>query len=127
MNCIGYVTYAYGLKCSYSVDQFENYEGFEELLGIDDVYSQLQVGDVICWEGEEIDGDINNHAQIWAGDHKVWESAYSKKHPESSCVRLEKFERLADNFYYNDKFIRQDSVKVRYFRPINKEFGNQYD
>lgn len=61
--------------------------------------------------------DVNNHAQIWAGNGMVWESADSWNHPETACVRHESYERLADNFYYNAKCILQDSVHVRYCRP----------
>ena len=116
MNCIGFVTYVYGKKCMYGVENFDKYSGFDELTNITDV-SQLQVGDVICWEGIEVDGDVNNHAQIWAGDGMVWESAESTTYPETSCVRYERFSRLERDWYYNPSCMKQDTVSVRYFRP----------
>ena len=122
MNCIGFVTYVYGKKCMYGVSNFDKYDGFNELTDITDV-SQLQVGDVICWEGIEVDGDINNHAQIWAGNGMVWESSRSTMYPKSSCVRYERCERSGADFYYNTDLVKQDSVNVRFFRPSAETLG----
>ena len=109
----------------YDVANFDKYEGFKELTNITDV-SQLQVGDVICWEGIDINGKENDHAQIWAGNGMVWESAEAKPITDAK-VRYEKYTRLADNWYYNSSKMQQDTVSVRYFRPTDELVRELYE
>ena len=49
---------------------------------------------------------------------------HSREQTETSCVRYESCGRSGANFYYNETFIKQDSVKVRYFRPSTENFGD---
>lgn len=116
-NCIGFVTYMYNIEPKYDVANFEKYDQFESLDGIKS-FKNLQIGDVIRWQGVEIaTGEVNNHVQIYAGNGYVWESADSSmKHG----VRYWEFSKML-NYYKNPKNIKQETLMIDYFRFKKEE------
>ena len=44
---------------------------------------------------------------------------------ENTNVRYERYGRSGADFYYNEKFVQQDSVRVRFFRPSAQTLGLQ--
>jgi len=111
-NCIGFVTYMYGIEAKYSVANFEAYSHFKKLSGITS-FDKLQIGDVIRWRGVMSDGRINNHVQIYAGNGYVWESADS---PTKNGVRYWDVD-LIKNWYE-----KETMYEVDYFRPKKEEW-----
>nr|WP_256397994.1 NlpC/P60 family protein [Treponema sp. Marseille-Q4132] len=107
-NCIGFVTYMYNIEPKYDVANFEKYDQFESLDGIKS-FKNLQIGDVIRWQGVEIaTGEVNNHVQIYAGNGYVWESTLSTTN--QSGVRYWTLSSIR-NWYRNNT-----TYKVDYFR-----------
>ena len=105
INCIGFLSYMFGVDAKYEVENFEQYSQFEKLPVT--AVTDLNPGDVIRWRGTEVDGEANNHVQIWAGNGKVWESSFG------SGVRYEDYSRIA-KWYTNPKKITE--YQLDFFR-----------
>ena len=116
LNCIGFVTYMYGIEAKYSVENFEKYPDFKKLNRIKS-FKNLQIGDVIRWRGVMTDGVRNNHIQIYAGNGYVWESADSSM---KNGVRYWEFSKML-NYYKNPKNIKQETLMIDYFRFKKEE------
>ena len=90
-NCIGFVGYMYGINPKYSVANFDKYEQFGLVPGVDkdDPLKNAKVGDVICLTGT-YKGKSDNHAMVYAGNRYVWEST-SGSETYGRGVRYQKF------------------------------------
>ena len=78
-NCIGLVTYLFGIAAAYNCVDFDKYTMFEELTDITDV-SQLKTGDVIWWQYDELNTTTGKtstyyHVQVWTGTGSTYESS----------------------------------------------------
>ena len=73
-NCIGFVGYMYGFNPKYDVANFDSYEDFNSISGVDknNPLKKAKVGDVLQLMGT-FEYGTDNHVMIYAGNGYVWE------------------------------------------------------
>ena len=101
-NCIGFVCYMLGLAPNYSVADFDKYDQFELVPGVDkdDPLKNAKVGDVLRFVGTTNEDKPNNHVMIYAGNGYVWECTPGRVETGQG-VRYQRFVNQANYYKLN--------------------------
>ena len=97
-NCIGFVGYMHGFNPKFDVANFDLYEDFNSIPGVDvnNPLKKAKTGDVLRFTGI-FGGKADNHVMIYAGNGYVWECTPGSKE-NGMGVRYQRF--LCQQNYY---------------------------